>query len=39
MKKDEEIESECLDHTSPENMEECVSDINDYKNEKSYKEK
>ena len=37
-KNDDETEAECLDYTSPENVEECVSDINDDKNEKNYRE-
>ena len=32
---DEGKEAECLDDTSPDNMEEGVSDINDIKNEKN----
>ena len=38
-KKNEEKEAECLDDTSPDDMEEYGSDINDNKNEKIYKEK
>ena len=37
VKDGEETGAECLYHTSPEDMEECVSDINYYKNEKNYK--
>ena len=38
-KNDEEKEAECLDDTSPDKMEEDVSDINGYRNQKNYKEK
>ena len=36
MKSDEEKESECLDDTSPVEMEEGVNDINDNKNENNH---
>ena len=39
MKNDEETEAECLYHTSPDDMEDYVSDRNDENNEKNYKEK